>query len=351
MNIYPELDLAWNALKAQNILYQPTAFWGEACSQIYQELIEGGISSFRKHKTALSFFVPTYGIPGNSFIPEAVQNIRKALKEAAPQGHKAELALDYYLNGEFAALSDYRVLLASDSRGLKPYLHLFSESKFGDPREQFTFEDRNFSRSSLNYLLGLALLKKNLGKEKVNNFLEIGGGFGSLGEIIASTGISSWRYIDIDIPPVSFIAYRYLSAALQGTQIAGYSDTKSQPKIYISSLPPASVLCSWQIEDLVGEIDVFVNFISFQEMEPSVVANYLGHVDRLKARWILLRNMREGKQVRKGAGSIGVEKPIKSNDYLELLPKYKLIDRNVLPYGFKTVDGFNSELLLLKRFE
>ena len=115
-----------------------------------------------------------------------------------------------------------------------------------------------------------------------------------------------------------------------------------------SDLKNASVLCSWQIEQLQGEVDLFVNFISFQEMEPDVVANYLNQVDRLKSRWVLLRNMREGKQIQKD-GHVGVKTPIRSDDYVQMLPNYQLVARNVHPFGYETVDGFHSELQLFKR--
>jgi hypothetical protein len=91
-----------------------------------------------------------------------------------------------------------------------------------------------------------------------------------------------------------------------------------------------------------------VNFISFQEMEPHIVRNYLGHVTRLGTRWVLLRNLREGKQLRKNDW-VGVDVPILSNDYLAMLPDYELVERNVLPFGYRTVDNFHSELLLLRR--
>jgi len=91
-----------------------------------------------------------------------------------------------------------------------------------------------------------------------------------------------------------------------------------------------------------------VNFISFQEMEPHIVRNYLGHVARLGARWVLLRNLREGKQ-RRQQGWLGVDHPILGDDYLAMLPAYELVERNVLPFGYRTVDNFHSELLLLRR--
>jgi hypothetical protein len=123
--------------------------------------------------------------------------------------------------------------------------------------------------------------------------------------------------------------------------------TANKNIIEINALPKISVLCSWQIEKIVGQIDLFVNFISFQEMEPHTVKNYLNHVMRLGARWILLRNMKEGKNIRNN-DSVGVVTPILGDDYLSMLPGYELIERNVIPYGYQTVDNFNSELILLK---
>jgi len=92
-----------------------------------------------------------------------------------------------------------------------------------------------------------------------------------------------------------------------------------------------------------------VNFISFQEMEPQIARNYLTHVSRLGTRWILLRNLREGKQRRSSPTTEGVDTPILAEDYIAMLPDYTLVERNVNPFGYRTVDHFHSELLLLKR--
>jgi hypothetical protein len=98
-----------------------------------------------------------------------------------------------------------------------------------------------------------------------------------------------------------------------------------------------------------GEVDLFVNFISFQEMEPDVVQNYLLQVDRLRAKFVLLRNLREGKQKFKTSGGLGVKDPIQGQDYNTFLPNYELIDTNTTPFGHRTEDGFHSELRIYQR--
>jgi putative sugar O-methyltransferase len=345
---YPELTRAREDMRAQSELYQPTVFWDEASSRIVDEINAHGVESFRSLPEPLGFFVPTFGIPGNGFSSEQVETVLGSLRREFPEAKKCELALSQFLTGEMSALADYRALVAADDVKVKPYLHRFSESTVGSPIEHFEFGGRRFSRSSLNYLLGLALLKKHLSGELLRTVLEIGGGFGTLGEVLSTCGINDLRYIDIDIPPTSFVAQHYLTEVLGRESVATYEQTRTLQSISVSSLPPAAVLCSWQIEHLVGNVDLFVNFISFQEMEPHIVRNYLGHVARLRTRWVLLRNLREGKQLRKNDW-VGVDVPILSNDYLAMLPDYELVERNVLPFGYQTVDNFHSELLLLRR--
>lgn len=344
MPSYQELDLASSAVSYQNELYRPTSFWDNACKEIRQELNEYGIENFRRMPSALRFFVPTYGYPGNGLSLDLSQIIENP--KLTP---KARQTLDLYFSGKLSALSDFRVLLASDNTSKKPYLDKFTESGFGNPIEQFVFEGRKFSRSSLNYLLGLAMLKPFLDCTDHLNVLEIGGGFGTLGEVLSTCGITRWRYVDLDVPPNSFIAEKYLSNVLGGQNVYGYSHTHDLKEISIDSLPSASALCSWQIENIIGKVDLFVNFISFQEMEPLVVENYLKHVNRLSPKWILLRNMREGKELKTASNAVGVVTPITSDDYIDFLPGYKLVKQNVNPYGYRTADGFHSELLLFHR--
>ena len=173
-------------MRAQEALYRPTAFWDEASAEIERELVEQGVERFRSLPLPLGYFVPTYGTLGNSLSVEQVVGLRHGIAQVAPNDRKAQLTLDQFLGAELAALSDYRVLLAADDPDRLPALRRFSECSFGTPQEQFAFDGRCFSRSSLNYLLGLAFLKKHLAGELVRTVLEVGGGFDALGEILAA---------------------------------------------------------------------------------------------------------------------------------------------------------------------
>lgn len=342
-----ECQKLMKVLQVQDPLYQPGSFWKDASKDMLDELFQYGIASFRSLKTSQSFFVPSYGFPGNILTEAQIDALEKALNDS-DASNKQINTLKQFLSGYNTALADYRVLLASEYQSKKEInLLKFSESSVGQPKEQFEFDGNRYSRSALNYLLGLSFLKKHTDLSNIKSVLEIGGGFGTLGEIINQV-MPEAKYIDIDIPPTLCCATYYLQEMVGEDRVSRAEDVENLEEIHIDRLNQVSVLPSWKIEQLEGKIDLFVNFISFQEMEPDIVTNYLNQVTRLNADWIMLRNMREGKQLRT-EHSIGVDNPIYSEDYVKMLPNYRLVENNVWPYGFKTVDDYHSEIMLFKK--
>lgn len=337
-------------LPSQAAIYQPTSFWREASAPIERELKEAGFDQFRRLAYTRAFFVPTYGPPGGGFTQADLDSLRALIEQSAAPGSKKHQSLMHILSGESWALADYRVFMAAAAASGKDGMDLtrFSESAVGAPLEQFHFEGRAFSRSALNYLNGLSFLKQELGAEvaSIRHVLEIGGGFGTLGEILLQAG--DFSYLNVDIPPTAAVSGYYL-AQQPGIRFMDYRHTRELDHIPVPSAPQQIVLCPWQLPAVQGNIDLFVNFISFQEMEPHVVDNYLQHVNRLSARFVLLRNLREGKAIRSDQHKYGVEKPILGSHYDGLLPGYELMATNVYPFGYRTVDGFHSELRLYRR--
>lgn len=330
--------------------YRPTHFWDGGTSEIVRDFEVHGLESFRSYLSTTQYFVPLYGIP--AFVRDA-STLEDSIQNLFPQGKMhprfAEQARQM-LSGVDHAFNDYRVFLASDKEQL-PYLQAASESSVGKPVQQFEFDQKKYSRSMLNYLLGFCFLKQHVNMENIDSVLEIGGGFGSVGEILNSDSRNKSLYIDVDLPVTGFAASSYLRSVLGSDAVAGYAETRERNPLSIDEMKneyKAVVLCPWQIEFLQGNVDLFINFISFQEMEPPVVANYLQQVDRLQTRYILLRNLKEGKQVAT-EDSIGVKVPIIGEDYDKFLPNYTLLGTNTVPFGYLTTDGFHSELRLYQR--
>lgn len=327
-------------------LYAPTPFWAAASQRLAEDLAPDRLARFRSLAGPLSFFVPTYGFPGIGLSRDHLEVIADLASSLTP---KQAALLGSWTSGRSHAHADYRVF-SSVARTHAPQLRAFTESEVGQPVEHHVFEGKRYSRSALNYLLGLCFLAQVTDLSKLVTFLEIGGGFGSLGEIIAQVSQGSGsRYINVDISPTCFFADYYLRHACPDVPIRGVSEFLDHDPIQVSRLPTLNVMPNWAIERVQGHIDVFVNFISFQEMEPDIVKNYLGHVDRLTPRWILLRNMREGKQLRTKDNPVGVDTPIVSGFYQQQLPNYRLVASDAEVFGYTTSDGFHSELLLFER--
>ncbi len=341
------IEKAFSLMRKQSDLYRSSKFWEDACVDIFNNINDCGLESFRRDKDNLNFFVPTYGPPGNSFSENSIEELLGIF--SGEESSKAYLSQKEFLQGRLSAFADYRVYKATQKETDELNISSFSESSFGNPIEHFEFDGKFFSRSSLNYLLGISYLKSLIPEFSPKSVLEIGGGFGTLGEILHQVPNNEIKYINIDLPPMFVISHEYIKNAcmLEDTNLF-LSSLSEEDTINISDLPLFTFLPSWEIQKLSGSIDLFVNFISFQEMEPEIVRNYLNIVSNLEPKIILLRNMKEGKQKAKN-NSVGVISPVKNEHYAKFLPEYDLIGRNISPYGYTTVDGFNSELLVFKK--
>ena len=319
--------------------YRPTNFWSSGLQAIVDDIDELGIESFRQHESARRMYVPSY------------TNDRQALRRAGnlidrlPYGRTLA---DRLVRNTPRAQADYRVLLAADRPG-RPDLSTVSESEHGRPLDQMTFGGRRFSKSMLNYLRGLAFLKRHVDTADLRVVMEIGGGYGTVGEILAAAHDDT-LYIDIDIPPVAYVATWYLQQLLGEEQVFSYDRSRAMDELSIEAISAdyrSAVFCPWQIEQLTGEVDLFVNFISFQEMEPAVVENYANQVARFRPRHVLLRNSRAGKD-QAAPGEIGVIEPVVQADYLRYFADYHLVAADAEVFG-ETFGTFSSEVLLLER--
>ena len=148
--------------------------------------------------------------------------------------------------------------------------YIFSENNVGKPKEQFNFEGKLYSRSSLNYLLGITCLKKITKNFVPKNVLEIGGGFGILGHIFGLSKIINLKYINLDLPPLSLVSEMYLKKIFGKYKVTDSLKEIKKKKIYIKKLKNFHH-CRLGKLSLKRKIDLFVNFISFQEMEPYIL--------------------------------------------------------------------------------
>jgi putative sugar O-methyltransferase len=205
-NCLEMLEVMLQDMQKADLLSAPTDFWGVGVERIVDEINEKGLSAFRAHQSANAFFVPLYSRPFYRSHREFIDPVLSCLDTMPYRLAGTDIA--NLLTGRTDALADYRVFRAADSNK-PPMLAQLSESDAGRPLEHFSFDNCNYSLSFLNYLKGLAFLKKHLQPGTIKRTLEIGGGFGTLGEIMLKADANA-LYVDIDLPPVAAVATYYL---------------------------------------------------------------------------------------------------------------------------------------------
>jgi putative sugar O-methyltransferase len=318
-------------------LYRPTSFW-QPCSQlIVDELESQGAASFRRHESALRFFVPVF---------RRASPLQRKLASWLPLAEHP-----WQRRARLTATREIEVVRAAHQPG-RPHLDHFDESQVGAPDEQFVFDGRHYSCSALRYLRMLALLEQTVDGGRVRNVHEIGGGFGTLGEIVLSRDADAF-YVDVDIPPLSWVSSYYLAQVFGERAIASYAVTRSLEHIDIDELRAqgyrAAVLCAWQLPRLRGRFNLFVNSVSFQEMEPRVVENYAALVQERVDDYLLLRNSITGKTVAQHDGEIGVVRPIVRDDYLRFFDCFDRLVTDGDRFGDTSRTGFVSEVSVWRR--
>jgi putative sugar O-methyltransferase len=307
-------------------LYRPTNFWQPGLQQLLGDLDALGLARFKAWPSATYWFYPTYG---SGLTAESVDELVARAIELQPATRVHEARMREGLNGAAEARRDLEVARLMWDKKRWPFrLMAYAESEIGEPPQHFPLvdDDRRWSKPYLNYLLCLAALSRHVDSPP-QSVLELGGGFGTLGEILLRRS-ATVRYVDLDIPPLLTVASYYLRN-LVGDRVDVYDDGWSGP------LAPdrSAVLPSWRIDDVQGPFDLFVNCFSFQEMEPHVVENYVAKVAEKDVEWVVSLNSRMGKP-KASDGGIGVVEQVTSAQIVRMFGAhgYELVERHRGPY-------------------
>jgi putative sugar O-methyltransferase len=314
----------WAALTARTLaeletcapMYRPTNFWTGGLAQLLKDMNDHGLERFKIWPTSHIWFYPRYG---NGFSNASIAETFEAAARANQWANKSWVTSA--LNGSLEARRDYDIAGVCWNHERWPVdLGAFGESPIGTPPQAYQLSPSNevrFGRPYLNYLILLAALSNHVDAPP-KRFLEIGGGFGVLGEIVLSHDPDA-AYVDIDIPPLATVASYYLTE-LFGTGRVQIYDRSAVDRGPIE-VPRSGVFPSWRIEDIAFDCDVFVNSFSFQEMEPDVVDNYVEVVCAKRVEYAVSLNSRKGTAKAQKAGEWGSLRPVTSADIVAMFEK------------------------------
>ncbi|HEV7652713.1 MAG TPA: putative sugar O-methyltransferase [Actinophytocola sp.] len=285
-------------------IYRPTNFWTPGLREILGDLEARGLETFKSWPTAGYWFYPGYG---GLLAPGTVDKTFKHAAKANPA--LTRLSWLRSLNGFHEAVRDFDAARLTWDQSRWPFeLEGFGENAAGRPPRHYalTDTDTRWGKPYLNYLLCLAALSRHVDAPP-RHFLEIGGGFGVLGEILLQRDQQA-RYVNLDIPPLLTVAAYYLTT-LFGDRVG----TPETPDAAGSACLP-----NWRLPDVRGPFDVFVNSFSFQEMEPHVVDHYVDVVSGLGVTYVVSLNSREGKRRATAGTEGGVLDPVTSDRIVEM---------------------------------
>jgi putative sugar O-methyltransferase len=315
-------------LDACDPAFRPTNFWGPGVERLLGEMRTRGLESLKAWPEALFWFYPVYELSLRR--PQR----RKLLDLAESFSPSSRKQLRARLDGVSAARRDFDAArLAWDHDRWPADLEAHGESRVGRPRHLFhlTGGDVAWGRPYLNYLLCLAALSRHV-RSAPKSFLELGGGFGVLGEIVMSRDPDA-RYVNCDIPPLLTVASYYLTTLFGDDRVLTYDDRV--PSSGTVEVPGSACLPNWRIGDVEGPFDVFVNSFSFQEMEPEVVQRYVDTVVGLGVSYVVSLNSRKGKHVAQDEADIGVLDPVTSSRIVAMFEAH----------GYKLCGAYNSPLV------
>lgn len=285
--------------------FRPTSFWGPGLDRLLSDLRSRGLDSFKAWPSAGFWFYPRYGA-GMTYA--LVDSVLEHLRVVRPGLN--EVWLRNALVAAHEARRDFDVFrLAWDHSRWPVDLEGKGESQLGGPVQYFRFTgaDHGWTKPYLNYGLCLAALSRHV-EAPPRRFLEIGGGFGSLGEFVLSHDPKA-DYVNVDIPPLLTVASYYLRG-LFGERVSVYD--ARVPSTGPLDIAGSAVLPNYRLPDIEGPFDVFVNTFSFQEMEPHVVEHYVDAVVEKDVRYVVSLNSRDGKPRLADGHQVGVVEPVTS---------------------------------------
>lgn len=287
-------------------VFRPTNFWTPGLRALLADLETRGLGTFKSWPSAGTWFYPHYGV---GLRPRAIS----ALADRATELDKTirRRRVQQGLNGFRDAQRDFDVVRLSWDQNRWPYdLEGWGESEYGRPTQRFALcgsDGPRWTKPYLNYLLCLSALSRHVDSAPMS-FLEIGGGFGVLGEVVMQRDPAA-RYVNLDIPPLLTVASHYLTTLFGDERLLAGDDL---PEAGPFSPQQSACAPNWRIDDVRETFDVFVNSFSFQEMEPHVVERYVAAVARLGVEHVVSLNSRDGKRRAVEGGEGGVLEPVTS---------------------------------------
>ena len=94
-------------LETEGDCYKPSVFWENALKKIEKLYLQKGISNFRNSPINLSFFVPTYGFPGNGLSRSTRNELIKLINKNILTNPNILFILEHFKKRDFSQIEEF----------------------------------------------------------------------------------------------------------------------------------------------------------------------------------------------------------------------------------------------------
>ena len=322
--------------------YQATNYWKPYQDRLLPELRRIGLRDFRRRRASvIGAFTPVEAI--EPLIDLSLRRVRflnnrfsaripgwSTFLDTASRWLERVLPMRPGYDLSHAALCElcFEYCRAYGERtGAKP-LTDFEDSLVGNPEDVFRFGGKWYGLRYLSHYLRYAYCCQFIDFDQIDTIAELGCGSGHQAAVLKKLH-PHLTILQFDLVPQIYVCEQHLKSVFPGDVISFRDNLDLDPaaglergKVYI--------LGNWQFPMMRNlACDLFVNCASFQEMEPSVVADYLDCVNDSCGN-AYLSGLFSGMSVAREAGRPGVLQETPFSIYERGLSRFERVDRSPL---------------------
>ncbi len=259
-------------------IYRPTNYWRSPNEErLLPELRRLGLNDFRRRRgSVLCSFGATdlWPMPNVGTWP-VIHRLPKAIRKGITS---AVFDTSWFKRRKQRILATY-VEIAHRYGKKKGALLLekFNASIAGNPEDHCFLGDNCYTTNHLNYYMQYAYCCQFIAFEQIGLIAELGPGSGKQVEVIKKLH-PHITFLLFDLGPQLYVCEQYLKSVFPN-EVISYIETRELEQISVVEKGKIYMFGAYKFPFLSGiKADLFWNSASFQEMEPSIVENYLGYV-------------------------------------------------------------------------
>src|SRR5579883_2573095 len=310
-------------MESSSELWKPTNYWKVEQKALMPTLSREGIANFRSSSNSAYI---TFGVTSapHTLFKTLNTPAKLAIRLLKMLGLDVRNAIEEHRRTFFAFQNMcFQLVLHCDT---DKELLTVADSGLANPRDLFSpegYNNREYTIAFLRYFWQYLWLKRFVDFKQIQAVMELGSGYGGQAEVICKLH-PHITYIICDIPPQLYIAEQYLKSCFPG-KVMSYSETARLESIHITQIASNRiiVLAPWQLERIIGNVDLFWNSASFQEMEPNVVRNYISIIQPLTAQYVYLLQLPAGQTIAREKGErYGVLEQTRLEHYVKYFDEF-----------------------------